>query len=128
MEAAGFKLSPSIFTVGATPKTILDLAFCIDIQTEDTGKYRNGGDEMARVSHTLTIRFAKKLLPLDQFKSQLEAMDSEEVIMAKLMERANFPDCRILYKNTKRVVTSSREYLVVEMIFDCEHDWSWQAL
>ena len=128
IESAGLRLSPSIFTIQATPKTIIDLAFCIDIQTQDTGKYRCGGDDRVRVSHSLTIRFAKKLKPLDQFSSQLDALDNEEIIIGKMISRTNMPDARVLWKSTKRAVTTSREYLIVEILFDVEHDWSFISL
>lgn len=128
VESAGLKLSPSMFSIQSTPKTIIDLAFCLDIQTQDSEKYRCGVNDMMRVSHAVTIRFSKKLKPLDQFSSQLEAVDSEELIIGKMMSRTNLPNARVLWKSTKRAITTSREYLIVEMLFDIEHDWSFISL
>jgi hypothetical protein len=128
IESSGLKLSPSIFSIQTTPLTILADSFCLDIQTADTGKYRNGYQETARVNNRLTVRVAKKLKPLDQFESQLAYLEAEEKVMAKMMERSNFPDILVTYRETRRQLTSSREYMIIEILFDCELDWSWASL
>ena len=125
-ESSGLKLSQSIFSISNIPKTIMDLGFCIDLQTQDTGKYR-GYDERIRISHRLTILFAKKIKPLDQFTSQLESLDIEEKVIASLSDRNNFPDAIIDWKSTRRTIVSSREYQIVEIAFDCESDWSFAS-
>lgn len=128
VESAGLRLCPSIFTIQAVPKTLIDLSFCVDIQSQDTNKYRVGSDELVRISHAVTVRFAKKLKPLDQFESQLDSMDNEETIISKLIDRTNLPDFRVNWKSTRRTITNSREYLLVEILFDVEHDWSFHTL
>ena len=127
LETSGLKTSHALFSPTMMPKTVADGCFCLDIQTKDTGKYRNGGAEQARVVNTVLVKLAKKIKPLDQFTSQMEYLASEETVMKVMMKRSNFPDALVNWTSTKRTLTNSKEYMVIEMSFDCEHDWQWKV-
>jgi hypothetical protein len=128
VEGQGLTLAPAIFTTSATPKRMIDASFVLDVQSRNTGKYATASDELVRMGHTLTVRFARTLSPVAQFTTQLEAVDITERLIAALVRRANLPDCRVDWQATRQALTPSREILVVEVVFDVEHDWTFQTL
>lgn len=119
--AAGFKLSPAPFAVSRMPRTLEDLAFCIDVQSENTGEYRDD-DYLVRARHTLTFRVAKKVKPLDQFDSLLGAADIEAALNDKMLPRSALPDSVVTWKGTTRTLTASGEHLIVELRYHCDVD------
>jgi hypothetical protein len=128
VEGAGLTLAPGLFTASATPKRMIDRSFVLDVQSRDTGKYANGSDELIRIGHTLTVRICKTLAPAAQFDSQIEALGTVEAVIAKLVRRANLPDCRVQWTATRSTLTPSREHLVYDVIFDVEADWTFSSL
>lgn len=128
VEECGLRLSPAAFNAAATPKGLIDLSFVLDLQSRDTQKYRTGSDEMVRIEHTLTVSFAKIVKPADQFDSQLAALDTEEKIIAVLVDRAQMPYTLARWVGTKRALTSSREHIITDITFALEHDWSFSQL
>lgn len=124
LESTGLKLSPAPFSVQATPKGLIDASFCLDLQTSNTGKYREA-DELIRISHSLTVRVAKLVKPMDQFTSQLDGLDMEAKIIAVLMHRSNIPDAVVYYESTSRTLTTAREHILTDIRFRIEMDWSW---
>ena len=128
LTVTGLKQSPSLFTPQAIPLTCVDSAYCVDMQTADTGLYREGGDEEARVVHAVTISVLKQIRPSAQFASLCDAGDVEEAVMAAMLRRSNFPYGRVKYLRTSRTPTPSREYLVLAIQFELETDWSWATL
>lgn len=128
VEGAGLTQAPAIFTASATPKAMIDHSFVLDLQSANSGKYNTGSDEMIRVKRTLIVRFAQTLSPAAQFGSQLTAADTEEAVIAKLVRRANLPDSRVEWTATRTALTPTREHLIVDVVFDVEHDWTFSAL
>lgn len=126
---AALKLSPSIFSVQMTPKGLQDASFVLDIQSKDTGKYRNGAEELLRIEHLLKVTVAKVLIPMDQFKSQCDGLDLEEVIIRSLCdEAATAPfNERVAWVSTTRTPTPTREHIVSDIVFRIEHDWSFST-
>jgi hypothetical protein len=128
VEGAGLTRAPAPFTAAATPKRMIDRSFVFDLQSRDTGKYDGGSDEMIRMGHTLTVRFCKTLSPAAQFDSHADALDMAEAVIAKLVRRGNLPDARAQWVNTRTALTPSREHLVIDVVFDVEHDWTFSDL
>ena len=128
IEGAGLTRAPAIFTASATPSRMIDRSFVVEVQSRDTDKYACASDELIRMGRTLTVRFCRTLSPAAQFESQLDAADIEERLIAKLVRRANLPDSRVQWTSTRSSLTPSREHLIIEVVFDVEHDWSFSTL
>lgn len=128
LSSTGLKRSPGLFTAGDLPKTLADNSFCMNIQTQDTNLYREGGEDSARVLHTLTLSVLKQIKPMAQFESLLAAGDIEEKLMAAMLRRSNIPYAVVKWVSTQRTPTSSREYLVLDVVFTLECDWSWSGM
>lgn len=125
ISSAGLKLSPSMFNVGATPKNLVDLSYVINLQSRDTEKYRNGGDDVLRMEHILTVTVAKFIKPLDQFSSQLDSLDIQEKVIKVLSQSDAFAYARVDWVSTRSTVTPTREHLILDMVFRIEMDWTW---
>lgn len=128
LSGTGLKRSPSLFSANDLPKTLVDNAFCIGIQSDDTQLYREGGEESARVIHQLTLSVLKQIKPMAQFQSLLDAGDVEERMMAAMLRRSNLPYAVVKWVSTRRTPTPSREYLLIESVYSLECDWSWSGL
>lgn len=128
MTATGLVLSPAPFSIGATPKGLVDKSYCIEVPASaDTGKYREGGDDVARLAHTVVIRLAKMLKPSDQFASQLDGLDIEEKVIAVMLRRDQWGPVRVSWASTSRSLTAAREHVISELSFQVEHDWSFET-
>lgn len=128
LSGTGLKRSPSLFSANDLPKTLVDNAYCLGIQSADTQLYREGGEESARVIHQLTLSVLKQIKPMAQFQSLLDAGDVEERMMAAMLRRANLPYAVVKWISTQRTPTPSREYLLIESVYSLECDWSWSGL
>lgn len=128
LSGTGLKRSPSLFSANDLPKTLVDNAYCMAIQSADTQLYREGGEESARVIHQLTLSVLKQIKPMAQFQSLLDAGDVEERSMAAMLKRSNLPYAVVKWVSTQRTPTPSREYLLIEAVFSLECDWSWSGL
>lgn len=128
LSGTGLKRAPGLFTANDLPKTLADNSFCIGIQSADTNLYREGGEESARVVHTLTLSVLKQIRPMAQFQSLLDAGDIEERLMAAMLKRSNLPYAVVKWVSTQRTASPAREYLLIESIFTLECDWSWSGL
>ena len=128
LSGTGLKRSPGLFTANDLPKTLADNSYCMSIQSADTNLYREGGEESARVVHTLTLSVLKQIKPMAQFQSLLDAGDIEERMMAAMLKRSNLPYAVVKWVGTQRTASPAREYLLIESIFTLECDWSWSGL
>ena len=124
----GLKRSPALFSAGDLPKSLVDNSYCMAIQSADTQLYREGGEDSARVVHELKLSVLKQIRPMAQFESLLAAGDIEERIMAVMLRRSNLPYAVVKWLNTQRTPTPSREYMILEVTFTLECDWSWSGL
>lgn len=122
VESAGFVLSPAPFSVSAMPKGLLDMAFVIDVQSENTGQYRSD-DYLVRARHTLKISVMKRIKPLDQWSSLLDAATIETSLHDKLLPRSALPDTVVTWDSTRRTLTPSREQMVVDVTYLCDVDF-----
>jgi hypothetical protein len=128
LSGTGLKRAPGLFTANDIPKTLADNSYCIGIQSQDANLYREGGEESARVVHTLTLSVLKQIRPMAQFQSLLDAGDVEEQLMAAMLRRSNLPHAVVKWVSTQRTPTPAREYLLLESVFTLECDWSWSGL
>ena len=128
LSGTGLKRAPGLFSAGDLPKTLADNSYCMSVQTQDTQLYREGGEESARVLHTLTLSVLKQIKPMAQFQSLLDAGDVEERMMAAMLRRSNIPYAVVKWVSTQRTPTPAREYLLLEAVFTLECDWSWSGL
>lgn len=128
LSGTGLKRAPGLFSAGDLPKTLADNSYCMSVQTQDTNLYREGGEESARVLHTLTLSVLKQIRPMAQFQSLLDAGDVEEKLMAAMLKRSNIPYAVVRWVSTQRAATPAREYLLIEAVFELECDWSWSGL
>lgn len=111
---------------GNTPSHLVDDTFSVDLQTANTGKYRE--DTAIRMGHELAVVLVRKLAPGDQASSYVEALQREEEIIRALMERVATVEIRVVYRSTSRALSPSREYLVSRLVCGVEHDWYSQPL
>lgn len=128
LVGTGLKRSPALFSANDIPKSLVDNSYCMMIQSIDTNMYREGGEDSARVAHTLTLSVLKQIRPMAQFESLLAAGDIEERMMAVMLKRANLPYAVVKWVGTQRTPTPSREYMMLDVTFNLECDWSWSGL
>ena len=125
IATTGLTLSPSMFSATSTPRGLTDRSYVVNLRSRDTAKYRNGGDSIMRMEHVLTVQVAKKIKPHDQFASQLESMDIQESLIAALQKSGALTYARVDWVSTRSPVSPSREWIIIEMAFKVEHDWTW---
>lgn len=125
LESTGLKLSPSMFSVNALPKNLVDLAFTLDMQSANTGLYRGGADGVLRREETLKVTILKLVKPLDQFASQLDALTIEDNVIRAMQASDAFDYARVEWLATSSTPTPQREHLVIELTFRVEHDYTW---
>lgn len=128
LSASGLKRAPGLFSASDVPKTLVDNSYCMLVQSQNTGLYREGGEDSARVMHSITLSILKQVRPMAQFESLLSAGDIEEKIMAVMLRRSNLPNAVVKWVSTQRVPTSSREYLVLDLLFTLGCDWTWSGM
>lgn len=127
LSGAGFKRAPGLFSAASLPLTCVDNAWCVLVQSDDTGEYRESGDNELRARQTVTISILKQLRPGAQFDSLCDSGDAEELIMAAMVQRAAFPDAFVRWLTTRRSAVPGREYLVIDLAFAIEHDWAFAS-
>jgi len=115
------KRSAMLFTAQNLPKTFVDCAYCLQVQTKNTGKYREGGEQTQRSLQTITVSLLKQISPMNQFDSLLKLTDIEQGIMAAMCMRSNFPFGVVHHIDTVRTLLPTREYMVVDLHFSLEH-------
>lgn len=122
IESAGLKLAPAPFTATVVTQQLTDMSFSLDVQSQNTGKYRDD-DFLVRAKHRLKVSIVKKVRPLDQFESILMAADIEAGLHEKMLPRSALPDTVVTWIDTKRTLTSNREHMILEMSYDCDVDF-----
>ena len=112
----------AINAVDAMPKHLVDLAFVLDFQSANTGKYREGYEDLLLAESALTVTFAKVLKPLDQMASHLDALVIETQVIKTILDRSTLPGTDVTWTSTARTLTPSREHLLTAIVFRIEHD------
>ncbi len=122
IASAGFTLSKSPWWAKAVPKTLVDLSFSIDLQSANTLKFRDD-DFLVYARHTLIVTIAKQMKPLAQFDSILEAADIEANLHEKIMPRRAMANTVITWLSTRRILTPSREHMLLYVTYRCDVDF-----
>ena len=114
-------LAPQVFDprVNPAPNMADGLSFAIGA-TSNTGNYRDRGE--VRVEHTVTVGFAQQLVMADQYTSTKDALEREERIIAASGQADHTERVRLAYRSTRRALSPSREWLIVEIEFSVIHD------
>lgn len=89
--------------------------YSIDLQDVNTGLYRDRSHE--RIECTVTVTIMHSFNPLDQWTSQLAALDLEELVVERALDQSNLPACAVYHVSTKRALTPTREQLKSTIVF-----------
>ena len=111
---------------GNTAGALLNKTFSLDLQTDNTGKFRD--DVAIRMGHDLAVTVVWLLRPSDQTTSQIEALTVEQLVMRAMLEQVATSELRATYVRTSRALSAQREYLILTLTFRLEHDWYSQPL
>jgi len=125
LAKSGLIRSPVLFSAAAQPKSCVDNHYCIMLQSRNANTFREGWEETMRLEHTLTVSVIKVIKPMGQFESLLAATDIEGRLIAAMMVRRNLPDVVVHYVATRRVLTPSREHMVLDIDFSMTGDFQW---
>ena len=128
IKGAGFTIAPNLHNLAANPRTVADSSFTLAVQNRDTGKYRNGDSYQGlRMEVMLTVSVLQTIRPNDQYESQLSAFDKQEKIMRAMSEVQALSYIRCDWQSTRPTFSPSREFMIVDMVFKIEMDWTWES-
>lgn len=108
------------------PATRLHKAFSVDLQTDNTGKFRDARQRAMRLVAETTVRVAWRVNPKDEAATQAQALADEDRMVAAVQTDTRVPlcYCRILYRRSRRRLSASREWLFADVVFGVEFDRS----
>lgn len=117
--------SPTILDPRTAPQTILHRLFSVEMQTQNTGKYRDKSGRRIRMENRLTVRTAHRMNPQDQMETQRQAFVDESNVVIQLMTTTDKPICytRVRYIQTQRQVDPTREWYFTSIILGIEFDF-----
>jgi len=101
--------------------TLNDGHFSISIQSINANQYKDAAS--FRMEETVIIDFVKQLNMVRQFDSQVEALETEEVIISALMNQSNIPTVATFFSGISRTSNNTKEYLVVSLTFTCSYTY-----
>lgn len=116
----GLTRSPTALNARNIPNTVADLMFSLTMQTTNSKKFRERSPGLIRYSHELTVGILGRLKPLNQAPSYEALIDTEEGAIKALMTQFKMPPYRVEYERTRRTITTSGEYLFLEIVFSIE--------
>jgi hypothetical protein len=123
LEQSGLTCSKYIIDhSGNTAAHLVNDTFSIDMQTANTGEYRDVTP--ARIEHTVGINIVWKMMPVnDQFEALAKELAAEEPLLRSVLVQATTAEVRVTYVSTARNLSPAREYLLVRHTFRVVHDW-----
>lgn len=114
-------LSPAAVNSLNIPNLSTEHTFSVTLQTTNTDKFRDRSPSgVTRVGHTLTVSLLCRIFPNNQMEGYLDAIDLEERITAFMLIQSSLPNYRTFYDRTRRTLTSSGEYVLIDIDFDME--------
>lgn len=121
---SGFKLSLRPIRPDFDPNTLGDKRFGIELETSNPGLFRDKATGRARIEHSVSIRFLRRLPPKGQHTRYSEALDNEVEIIRSLMAQTGSwqEDLRVLYSGSSREVLPGGEWLLTSLSFSIAHD------
>ena len=120
----GYKISLRPLRPDFDPATLQDKRFAIDLDTTNARQYRDKATGHARIEHTASIRFLRRLPPKDQNTRYTAALADEVAIIRALSAQTGTwqEDLRLLYNGTSREVLPGGEWLLFSLNFSIAHD------
>lgn len=121
---SGFKISLRPLRPDFDPATLGDKRFAIELDTSNSGHYRDKAVGSARIDHGVTIRFLRRLPPKGQHTRYTDALDNEVAIIRALMAQTGAwqEDLRVLYTSSGREILPGGEWLLSTLSFSIAHD------
>lgn len=106
------------------PQTHLDRLFSIDLQSTNSGKYRDQTAPGVRVALAVILRCAWRLNPKNHGTTWQRALDDEEdaIIAVCTASTAPLNTTRRRYVGSTRTTPRPREWLFSDVKFDIEFD------
>ena len=123
---SGFKEAIRPMSPVVDPNTVGDKRYGIELGTSNSANYRDKSTGSARIEHSVTIRFLRRLPPKGQNTRYLSALDNEVLIIRALMAQSGAwqYDLRVLYSSSSREVLAGGEWLLSTINFNIAHDLS----
>ncbi len=122
LEASGLTCSRYIIDhTGNTASHLINDTFSLDVQTDNSGIYRD--EAPIRFRHSATATIVWKMTPSEQFDSQLAAMAREEDVIRSVGLQGTTAEMRIAFERTGRTLSPARDFLISRIAFRVEHDW-----
>jgi len=122
VAATGLTAAQTILEPSSMPDTGMDRFFTVTMQSRNTNKYRDKA--VVRIQHDVTISFLKRLKMSDQDGSYKIALSTEESIISAMLDVSDFASERVLYSSTSRTLNSTKEYILINILFNIEQDFS----
>lgn len=118
-------LSDQILDPKESPQTRLDRIFSLEMQSLNSGKYRDDRGGRLRMGNEAVVRIAHRLNPKSQVATQRQAYSDEQDVIVRLMTTTRRPLCftRIEYVRTRRALNPQREWLFTDVTFSVEFDF-----
>ncbi len=120
IESLALTLSPTAINARNIPNSLADLVFSLSMQSTNSKKFRERSPGHIRYDHDLEVALLGRIKPLDQFTSYTALVNTEESIIVALMTQLKMPLYRVEYTRTRRTLTTSGEYLLLEILFSVE--------
>jgi len=121
----GLSLSMTILSPKTAPQTRLHRLFSLEMQTDNTGKFRDAAGARIRLQNVTTVRIAHRMNPKDQTATQRQAFVDESNVIIQMMTTERKPLCytRIEYLKTVQAVDPTREWLFTDIMFSVEFNF-----
>jgi len=121
----GTKLSPLPYEAfGRTTNSIAHKAFSVGIGGSDAADDRQRSTEGAMLMTDVFVALAYRIRPLDQLTDIDNALNFENDIIKKVLDRTNttlYQNLHIKLVSSQRQLTDSGEYMLSTLNFDCLH-------
>lgn len=121
----GTKLSPLPYEAfGRTTNSIAHKAFAVGIGGSDAADDRQRSTEGAMMSTDVFVTMAYRIRPLDQLTDIDNALNFENDIIKKVLDRTNttlYQNLHIKLVSSQRQLTDSGEYMLSTLSFESLH-------
>lgn len=121
-----FRMVDRAIDPNTAPATRLSRGFSIEMQSRDSGKYRDNRIGRIRVNADVLVRLAWRVNPKDEPRTYAAALDDEDLIVRTVLGATFAPIVysRRVWQSTRRSMASSREWYFADVLFGVEFDRS----
>jgi hypothetical protein len=125
-DGTGLLLSDKIIDPSFTAGTWIDRSFSVEMQSLNTGEYRDRIRGHISMGNTVTVRSVHTMDPMNETTTQCEAFQDEGDTIIALMNSTTTPLCHVRrrYEGGNRELNESREFLFTEAVFIFKFDFS----